>query len=206
MTRDSLARMKNLTPRLSSALITASLLVASTATLALVTSCSTAPSAQDRASFIKDALETRALFIKETSGLEKQLSESAGYAVFPGVGQWGVIFGGSEFGRAVVYTPAGVQEGWAAISNPSVGLQLGGQALQMLIVFQTKAVFEEFKTNVLTGSAGGTVVGGEGGTSATAAYSNGVAIYVTGQKGLMAGASVGLQYIRYSVLADAPVN
>lgn len=144
--------------------------------------------------------------MRETPGLEKQLGESAGYAVFPGVGQWGILFGGSQFGRAVVYNPAGVQEGWAAISNPSIGLQLGGQGLQMLIVFQTKAVFDEFKTNVLTGSTGGTAVGGESGASATAAYSNGVAVYVTAQKGMMAGASVGLQYLRYSVLADAPVN
>ncbi|MSR45160.1 MAG: hypothetical protein EXS15_07395 [Phycisphaerales bacterium] len=76
----------------------------------------------------------------------------------------------------------------------------------MLIVFQTKAVFDEFKTNVLSGSAGGTAVGGESGTSATAPYSNGVAIYITAQRGMMAGASVGLQYLRYTTLADAPSN
>lgn len=190
--------------RIASTLVTATLFVATLSTIGSLASCNTAPSVQDRASFIKEAQESRALFIKETSGLEKQLAESAGYAVFPGVGQWGVIFAGSQFGRAVVYTPAGVQDGWAAISNPNIGLELGGQGLQMLIVFQTKEVFDQFKTNVLTGSAGGTAVGGESGTSATASYSNGVAVYVTGQKGLMAGGSVGMQYIRYSSLADAP--
>ena len=191
--------------RLSS-LFLASLAFGSIAALTTLTSCNTAPSAQDRVSFVQDASESRALFIKETRGLEKQLAESAGYAVFPGVGQWGVIFGGGEFGRAVVYTPAGAQEGWAAISNPNIGLQLGGQGLQMLIVFQTKAVFDEFKTNVLKGSAGGTAVGGDHGTSAVAAYSDGIALYITAQKGMMAGASVGLQYIRYTSLADAPTG
>ncbi|MSR45161.1 MAG: hypothetical protein EXS15_07400 [Phycisphaerales bacterium] len=99
------------------------------AAAAFITSCNTAPSVQDRQSFIREAADSRALFIKETPGLDKQLAESAGYAVFPGIGKWGVIFGGSEFGRAVVYTPAGEQEGWASTSNPSVGLQLGGQEM-----------------------------------------------------------------------------
>ncbi len=193
-------------PRVVSAFVTASILFATGLTLGSLASCNTAPSVQDRASFINEAQKSRALFISETPGLEKQLSESAGYAVFPGVGEWGVIFGGSQFGRAVVYTPAGVQEGWGSISNPSIGLQLGGQGLQMLIVFQTKPVFDEFKKNVLTGSAGGTAVGGESGTSATAAYSNGVAVYITAQKGMMAGASVGLQYLRYTSLAEAPTG
>ncbi len=192
--------------RITHVVLSSTLLLSSAAVVSQLASCNTAPSVQDRVSFIKEASESKARFIRETPGLEKQLSESAGYAVFPGVGQWGVIFGGGEFGRAVVYTPAGTQEGWAAITNPSIGLQLGGQGLQMLIVFQTKAVFDEFKTNVLTGSAAGTAVGGESGTSATAAYSNGVAVYVTGQKGMMAGGMVGLQYIRYSALADAPVQ
>ena len=178
-------------------------LTVSLAAFSVLTACSTAPSAADRQAFKSEALESRALFERELPALSAQLKESAGYAVFPGVGQWGIIFGGGQFGRGAVFSPDGTQEGWAAVTNPSVGLQLGGQGLQLLIVFQTKQRFDEFKANVLAGSAGGTAVGGVAGTSAVAAYSHGVAVYVTGQKGMMAGASVGLQYLRYKSMADA---
>lgn len=165
--------------------------------------CDTAPKIEDRAAFTKEAEDSRALFLSEISGLQAQLDKSVGYAVFPGVGKWGFLFGGGQFGRGAVFSPSGKQEAWAAVSNPSIGLQIGGQGLQMLIVFQTAERFEDFKKNVLAGSASGTVVGGNAGTAGVAAYDNGVAAYITGQKGLMAGASVGLQYLRYMSLADA---
>ena len=173
--------------------------------LGTLAACNTAPSAEDRASFQVEAGASRDRFVRETSGLREQLLSSAGYLVFPGVGQWGLIFGGGTFGRAVVYSAAGNQEGWASVSNPSFGLQLGGQGLQMLIAFENSDVFSKFKENVLSGSAGATAVGGEAGAAAVAPYTNGVAVYVTGQKGLMAGASVGLQYLRFEKLEAAAV-
>ncbi len=171
--------------------------------LSSLQSCSTAPKVEDRQAFTEEANTSRDLFLRMVPDLDAQLRASAGYAVFPGVGQWGVFFGGGEFGRGAVFTPSGTQEGWAALSNPTIGLQLGGQGLQLLIVFQTKDIFEEFKKNVLSGSAGGTAVGGDSGASAVAPYESGVAVYITAQKGLMAGASVGLQYFRYMSMDDA---
>jgi lipid-binding SYLF domain-containing protein len=168
-----------------------------------LSACDTAPKTEDRVAFTQEAQTSRALFLSQVTGLQAQLDKSAGYAVFPGVGQWGLLFGGGQFGRGAVFTPSGTQEAWAALSNPTVGLQIGGQGLQLLIVFETAARFDEFKKNVLAGSAGGTAVGGDAGTAAVAAYDHGVAVYITGQKGLMAGASVGLQYLRYMSLADA---
>lgn len=165
--------------------------------------CGTAPKAEDREAFKVEAAESRDQFLRTVSGLEQQLKASAGYAVFPGVGQWGLLFGGGSFGRGAVYTGGGTQVGWAAVSNPSIGLQLGGQGVQMLLVFQTTEVFDDFKAGGLKGSASATAVGGESGASAVAAYSGGVALYTQAQKGLMAGASVGLQYFRYMSLEDA---
>jgi len=188
--------MKIFTPFLCSSIV-------AVAAMTGLTSCSTAPKSQDRQAFTEEAQACRGTFLRTVPGLQEQLNKSAGYAVFPGVGQWGILFGGGQFGRGAVFTPSGTQEGWAAMSNPSVGLQIGGQGLQLLIVFETAERFGEFKANVLSGSAGGTAVGGESGTSAVAAYDNGIAVYITGQKGLMAGASVGLQYLRYKSLAEA---
>lgn len=173
------------------------------ASLSSLQSCSTAPKAEDRQAFAEEAHTSHDLFLRTVPGLDAQLRASAGYAVFPGVGQWGILFGGGEFGRGAVFTPSGTQVGWAAMSNPDIGLQIGGQGLQLLIVFQTKDTFDEFKKGVLSGSAGGTAVGGESGTSAVAAYQSGVAVYITAQKGVMAGASVGLESLRYMSMDDA---
>ena len=85
-------------------------LTVSLAAFSVLTACSTAPSAADRQAFKSEALESRALFERELPALSAQLKESAGYAVFPGVGQWGIIFGGGQrqrlaIARALVHRP-----------------------------------------------------------------------------------------------------
>ena len=166
-------------------------------------SCSTAPSKDDRTSFLTEARQGKDYFTKAIPGLNDQLKSSAGYAVFPGIGKWGVLFGGGEYGRGAVFAPDGTQIGWAAMSNPSIGLQVGGQGMQMIIVFETQKVLEEFKANTMAGSASGTAVGGDSGVTGVAKYTNGVIVYVGAQKGLMAGGSVGLQMFKYKSVADA---
>ena len=165
--------------------------------------CSTAPSKDDRTSFLTEARQGKDYFTKAIPGLNDQLKSSAGYAVFPGIGKWGILFGGGEYGRGAVFAPDGTQIGWAAMSNPSIGLQVGGQGMQMIIVFETQKVLEEFKANTMAGSASGTAVGGDSGVTGVAKYTNGVIVYVGAQKGLMAGGSVGLQMFKYKSVADA---
>ena len=168
-----------------------------------ITACSTAPSKDDRTSFLTEARQGKDYFTKAIAGLNDQLKSSAGYAVFPGIGKWGVLFGGGEYGRGAVFAPDGTQIGWAAMNNPNIGLQVGGQGMQMIIVFETKKVLEEFKANTMAGSASGTAVGGDSCVTGIAKYTNGVIVYVGAQKGLMAGGSVGLQMFKYKSIADA---
>ena len=166
-------------------------------------SCSTAPSKDDRTSFLTEARQGKDYFTKTIPGLNDQLKSSAGYAVFPGIGKWGILFGGGEYGRGAVFAPDGTQIGWAAMNNPSIGLQVGGQGMQMIIVFETQKVLEEFKANTMAGSASGTAVGGDSGVTGVAKYTNGVIVYVGAHKGLMAGGSVGLQMFKYISVEDA---
>ena len=180
-----------------------SLLALSFISTIAIPACSTAPSKDDRTSFLTEARQGKDYFTKAIPGLNDQLKSSAGYAVFPGIGKWGVLFGGGEYGRGAVFAPDGTQIGWAAMSNPSIGLQIGGQGMQMIIVFETQKVLEEFKANTMAGSASGTAVGGDSGVSGVAKYTNGVIVYVGAQKGLMAGGSVGLQMFKYKSVADA---
>lgn len=184
-------------------IVAGSLLALSLISAIAIPACSTAPSKDDRTSFLTEARQSKDYFTKSISGLREQLKTSAGYAVFPGIGKWGVLFGGGEYGRGAVFAPDGTQIGWAAMNNPNIGLQVGGQGMQMIIVFETKKVLEEFKANTMAGSASGTAVGGDSGVTGVAKYTNGVIVYVGAQKGLMAGGSIGLQMFKYKSIEEA---
>ncbi|MHC5004013.1 MAG: YSC84-related protein [Planctomycetota bacterium] len=159
--------------------------------------CSTAPKQEDTATVRADSRSAVQYFKTHVSGLDRQLDNSAGYISYPGIGQYGIIIGGGKFGRGVVYDSNDRQVGWAYINAASAGLQLGVQGYKMLVVFQDDATLRDFQANKLTGSVGATAVAAEAGTATAASFSNGVAVYQGGQKGLMAGASVGLDYMRF---------
>ncbi|MBM4009524.1 MAG: hypothetical protein FJ285_08025 [Planctomycetes bacterium] len=92
-----------------------------------VAGCSVAPSVDDRQAFVVEARSGLDYFEKNVAGLREQLNQSAGYAVFPGAGQWGIIFTGGSFGRGAVFTPDGTQIGWAAENQFNVGCRSEGK-------------------------------------------------------------------------------
>ena len=169
----------------------------------LVSGCSTAPKTSDQSAFIAEANAAKQYFLSHVPGLRQQIANSAGYVVYPSVGQWGIIFGGGKFGRGTVNLPGGTQVGWGAINVASVGLQAGVQGFKMLVVFQDKYTLEQFQQNKLTGSAGGVIVVGETGDAGTASFTNGVAVYQGAQTGLMAGVNIALDYMRYKPLCES---
>ncbi len=162
--------------------------------------CKVAPKADDRATFVQESRDGLAYFESNVPGLTKQIAASAGYAVFPGAGQWGIIFTGGTFGRGAVFTADGTQVGWAAVNNFNVGLQAGGQGKKILLVFQNKEVMQKFQDGLLTGSAQGTAVAGSSSSNAVAPFQNGMAVYVGAEKGLMAGGMIGMENFRYRAL------
>ena len=173
------------------------------ATLVAATGCSTAPKSTDRASFMVEAEAAKVWFTSNISHLQQQLDNSAGYILFPAVGQWGFVFLGGQFGRGAVYTAQGQQVGWGKVNSGSLGLQLGGQAVKMLVVFQDDATMTAFKSGSWQGGAGATAVAANSGGSAAAPFSNGLAIYLGGNAGLMAGASISLSHLAFVSLDDA---
>ncbi len=162
--------------------------------------CSTKPAAKDKAQVIADSGHATEWFIEHVSGLESQLDRSAGYITYPGIGQYGIIITGGKFGRGVVYDNSGRQIGWAYLNAASAGLQIGAQGFKMMVVFQNDTTMKEFQNNKLTGSVGATAVAADAGSAGSASFTNGVAVYQGAQTGLMAGASVGLDYMRYEAL------
>jgi lipid-binding SYLF domain-containing protein len=164
--------------------------------------CSTTPKAEDRETFSSEARAATKWFERSVSGLREQIDGAAGYIVFPGVAQWGIIFGGGDFGRGMLCRPDGTQIGWAAINTPSIGLQAGVRGFKMLLVLEDEATLNQFRADQLSGSVSGVVVVGEAGDSGRAPFDDGVAVYQGASTGLMAGVNIGLEYIRYKPLDE----
>lgn len=147
-------------------------------------------------SLLYDAQQALAHFISTDSTLKPLLNSSAGYAVFPGVGKGGFIVGGAR-GRGLVFARGNVI-GEATMTQASIGAQAGGQSFNELIIFQTPAALNDFKSgNFEMRAEVSAVVAGEG-ASRTARFVNGVAVFTMPLKGLMVQASVGGQKFRFT--------
>lgn len=180
---------------LRSRALAALLLVGATLLLPLV-GCSTAPKGEDQAAFMGRANASKSWFVRNVDGLDSQVAAAPAYIIFPDVSQWGILIGGGNFGRGALMED-GQHTGWAAVNRGSVGLQAGVQGYRMLLVLQNESTVRKFKANQWAGSVEATAVAAESGGTVAAPFKNGVAVYTGGHSGLMAGASVGLEYIRY---------
>ncbi len=176
------------------------LLLAVIAASLLAAGCSTAPKQRDQAKVIADSRSATRWFTNNVRGLGAQLDNSAGYVSYPGIGRYGLLISGGKFGRGVVYDSNHRQLGWAYINTVSAGLQVGAQGYKMLVVFEDAATMRRFQQNKLTGNVSATAVAAEAGTVGTGSFTDGVAIYEGDQAGLMAGVSVGLDYMRYEAV------
>ncbi len=142
------------------------------------------------------AEQARAAFLAADPGLQKFFDGAAGYAIFPAVGRGGFIVtvGG---GDGVVYNKAGVVQGYANITMVKGGLSAGGQGFKELIFFKEPADLAMFKAGNLEFDASLSAVVAKSGASASAAYRNGVAVFIIGEQGIMLDASVGGQGFKF---------
>ena len=139
-----------------------------------------------------------------------------GYAVFPTIAKGGMGIGGAH-GKGRVYA-GGKHVGDTAMTQLTVGLQLGGQAFSQIIFFEDQRAFKEFTSGnfefgaqasavaitagasaaaTTTGSAAG-VSGGKHDASTVGKYYKGMAIFTVAKGGLMYEASVGGQKFTYT--------
>lgn len=136
--------------------------------------------------------------LRRDSTLQKLFDSSAGYVVFPNIGKAGFVFGGAH-GKGLVYED-GRLVGIAAMTQATVGAQIGGQVYREVIFFETRDALLTFKQSRVELSAQATAVAAAEGAAADARYSEGVIIYTDPIKGLMAEASVGGQKFRFTPL------
>lgn len=166
--------------------------------LSLLTACSSYKEAGGDPT--KQYLDERARltiesFRKSDPSLARFFDNAAGYAVFPTVTKGAAGIGGAA-GDGVVYDKTGII-GYARLQQATLGVQLGGQKYSELIFFQNNADLLRFKSDEVEFAAQASAVASSDGAAANADYSNGVAIFVAGQEGLMFEASVGGQRFKY---------
>jgi lipid-binding SYLF domain-containing protein len=166
-----------------------------------VAGCSTAPKSMERKAALDTSVQSTIETAKATDpGLQGFFDSSAGYAVFPAVGK-GAIGVGGAFGRGQLFEN-GQLAGYCSLTQATIGLALGGQSYTELIFFQTPEALNRFKAGNYAFSAQASAVAIKAGASSTADYADGVAVFTTGESGLMFEASVGGQKFSYQPISQ----
>ena len=165
--------------------------------LILAAGCSTAPPSQIGKATLEENADTT---LKRLYAMDNTLGEfvknSAGYVVFPGIGEGGLVIGGA-YGRGVVYDAKGQELGYSDVKQADVGALAGGQSYSEVIVFQTPLALDKFKTGDYAVSADASAVAINSGAASSATYTNGVAVFVEPVGGLMAKAAVSGQKFNF---------
>jgi lipid-binding SYLF domain-containing protein len=176
--------------------------------------CSVAASAQagsygDTIALFKSAGQSAAFF-----------GNSYGYAVFPTIGEGGLVVGGAH-GDGHVYRH-GRHVGDTSMTQVSVGAQAGGKAYSEIIFFADKRAFDEFTAGNLQLGVDASVVaitagaGAEAGTAGAHAgasagpndartsgsYHHGIVVFTIPKGGLMFDAAVAGQKFSYRELGS----
>jgi lipid-binding SYLF domain-containing protein len=145
-------------------------------------------------------------------------SHSYGYAVFPTIGEGGLVVGGAH-GNGAVYVH-GKRVAHTSMSQVSVGFQAGGKAYSEIIFFEDKRAYDEFASGrfefgadagVVAITAGASAKAGTTGDEAGASggqndartageYRNGMAVFTIAKGGLMFDVSVAGQKFSYEPL------
>ena len=141
---------------------------------------------------------------------------SYGYAVFPTIGKAGFVVGGAH-GKGRVYAQ-GNYVGDTAMTQLSVGFQLGAQGFSEIVFFEDKRAFDEFtggnfefgaQASAVAITAGASAAATTAGSSAGASggkhdattvgkYRKGMAVFTVVKGGLMYEASVSGQKFSYT--------
>ena len=165
---------------------------------ALIAGCSTSTApktAENRTALTQEAYATINKYTSKDPSLRSTLDNSAGYAVFPSIGEGAVVVG-AGYGRGILFE-RGQPVGYADLTKGSVGLSHGGQEFSQIIVFETQDRLNQFKSGNFTFSGDVSAVAVKAGAGASTQFKNGVAVFSDSEAGLMAQASLAGQRFTY---------
>jgi lipid-binding SYLF domain-containing protein len=163
--------------------------------------------------------ETIELF-KHSGASADFFENSHAYAVFPTVGEGGLVVGGAH-GKGRVYVH-GKWDGNVTMTQVSVGLQAGGKAFSQIIFFEDKRALDEFRSgsfelgadaSVVAITAGASASAGTNGENAAASggkndattrgkYVKGMVTFVIAKGGLMGQVAVAGEKFKFSPRDD----
>ena len=136
----------------------------------------------------------------EKNDKARDLYESAyGYAVFDNIKiAFGLSGGG---GTGVAVTRKNGARTYMKMGTAGIGLGLGGQQYQVVFLLQDQKTFNNFVDRGWQADAAATAAAGTAGVNAKTGFVNGMAIYQTTDKGLIANADVsGTKYWKHKKL------
>jgi len=161
--------------------------------------------------------DTKKMFVD--AGISNMFNSAYGYALFPTIGKAGFLVGGA-YGKGRVYEQS-KHIGNTAMTQATVGFQLGGVGFSQIVFFQDKRALTEFmngnfefgaeaQATAITAAAGAsantagssaTASGGKNNAStAGGSYNKGMATFTITKGGLMYEASVGGQKFSFTKL------
>jgi lipid-binding SYLF domain-containing protein len=162
-----------------------------------LTGCQTAPKTEDeRSKLVSKGEESLATMKAEDSSFASFIDSAYGYAVYPTVGEGGLIVGGS-YGKGNVYE-RGKMIGYSDMTQASVGAQVGGQAYTEVIAFENKDALDKFISGEYKMAAEATATALKSGAAAKAKFQDGIAVFTYVKGGLMAKAAIGGQRFRFT--------
>lgn len=176
-------------------------LILSIALLSLVACASSNPQkiADKRAEIDAMAAATLKSLFKESSGAKRLYDESYAYAVFSNVKVSLIITGGG--GKGVVVEKASGKRTYMNMGTGGLNLGLGAHKYQVVFLFETKKVYEDFSEYGWTADASASAVAGVKGANAGTTFSHGMAIYPITDVGLMLTADItGTKYWKSKTL------
>ena len=158
--------------------------------------CATAPEKPEARAVLKaEVKEAVAVFRDRDPQIQRFFEKSCGYAVFPRIGKLGFLVGGA-YGQGEVYE-RGKMTGYCDVSQATLGFSFGGEYFREIIFFRDKPDLAMFMSGEYTFSAQVTGVAVTAGAAAKADYRDGMAVFVTSDKGLMVDASLGGQKFKF---------
>jgi lipid-binding SYLF domain-containing protein len=136
--------------------------------------------------------------------LAGKVEKAYGYAVFPLVSKANAALG-VAFGRGEVFEQ-GKLIGYTGIVQLTLGVQVGGDTYDELIVFENEGALKRFKSGKVAFAANASAAIVKAGAAATNNYSGGTAVFVHPEGGLMLELAIGGQkfVFRRKVLGDRP--
>lgn len=169
--------------------------------LVLPSACQTAPKEKDAATFNAETATLVERLSSDNARLADLFDTAAGYAVFPVVGEGGLLIA-SGWGRGAVYEK-GELIGYASVHEHSIGAVLGGEKWTLVIFFQTKETLDEFEKGKFAWNAKADAVAGDSGANTNTKYTDGVLLLHIDPAGLMGNASAGFSNYKFVSVEDA---